>query len=316
MVSIGTFFMQLGLILTCVAILLCIYSSGEIKPSDSLLDITRQGKDFDLNGQQIGFVIALFFGFLWVANYLEKQTVLTLMCSVSTYYFSSNANGEGSAEVRKALYWSHFYHAGSVALGSLILAIVEFLQAFLESVQSENDNAAARCVLCCLKCIEEIVEYINTIAYANMAVSGDSFCTSAWNGFIINLKHLAKFYFAQTLAKMFVLIGFLFVTYFNVLSYLVVSKLITKSYDEINHQALPIIIIVIFTLSTCAIFMGLFDEAVCATLQCMGVDKQLSPDGDCKYGPPTFHEKLRKIYGDDYGKPVQVQDGESQKAER
>jgi hypothetical protein len=140
--------------------------------------------------------VALFFGFLWVAIYIKNQTVVTMMCSVSTYYFSSNANGEGSAQVMKAMYWSNVYHAGSVAFGSLVMAIITFVQALLENVQGESDNAAARCAQCCLTCLEDIIGYNNTIAYANMAVSGDSFCTSAWNGFIINLKHLVKFYFA------------------------------------------------------------------------------------------------------------------------
>jgi hypothetical protein len=48
-------------------------------------------------------------------------------------------------------------------------------------------------------------------------------------------------------------------------------------------------IIVVFTLVTCGLFMGLFDEAVVATRQCMGVDRELSDDGSSKYGPPTMH---------------------------
>jgi len=65
-------------------------------------------------------------------------------------------------------------------------------------------------------------------------------------------------------------------------------------------------IIVVFTLVTCGLFMGLFDEAVVATLQCMGIDRELSHDGQSKYGPPTMHEKLRAIY--DEGKPVVNED--------
>jgi hypothetical protein len=288
-VSIGSFFAQFLFTLGCITVLLCICAAGEIKPSDTSLDVTMQGKDFTLDGQQKGFVVALFFGFLWVMIYLKNQAVMTMMCSVSTYYFSSNADGEGSAQVLKAMYWSHFYHAGSVAFGSLIMAIITFAQALLESVQGESDNAAARCALCCLKCIEDIIEYINTIAYANMAVSGDSFCTSAWNGFIINLKHMTKFYFAQTLALMYVFIGFLFVTLANIMSHFVISHYITHTNEMVTYQGLPTTIIVMFTLVTCGLFMGLFDEAVVATLQCMGVDRELSDDGQSKYGPPTMH---------------------------
>lgn len=64
----------------------------------------------------------------------------------------------------------------------------------------EDGNAAAKVVACianCLmSCLEAIVEHLTKMAYAYMAVSGESFCSSAWNGFILHLKHLAKFVFA------------------------------------------------------------------------------------------------------------------------
>ena len=107
------------------------------------LDNTGQGKYINLDGTQYGFIFALSIGFIWVSNYIKNQTIMTLMCSVSTYYFSSNANGEGSAQVMKAMYWSNYYHAGSVALGSLIMSIVNIIEVILESAEGENENAAA-----------------------------------------------------------------------------------------------------------------------------------------------------------------------------
>jgi len=50
---------------------------------------------------------------------------------------------------------------------------------------------------CCLSCIGSVVEAMNDLAFANMAISGDPFCKSAWNGFMINLRHLGKFYLAE-----------------------------------------------------------------------------------------------------------------------
>jgi len=36
-----------------------------------------------------------------------------------------------------------------------------------------------------LKCLEEIMEYINKAAFAYMAISGKSFCSSALNGLLL-----------------------------------------------------------------------------------------------------------------------------------
>jgi len=49
---------------------------------------------------------------------------------------------------------------------------------------------------CCMRCIEGALEMINEGAFANMAVSGDTYCKSAWSGFIITLRHLFKFFAA------------------------------------------------------------------------------------------------------------------------
>lgn len=71
-----------------------------------------------------------------------------------------------------------------------------------------DENAIAKCLIeCCLKLIEGALEMLSRTAYANMAISGDSFCKSAWNGFIINLRHLVKFYFANSIASVIVMFG-------------------------------------------------------------------------------------------------------------
>lgn len=242
------------------------------------------------------------FGWLWIQIYLSNTTVMTCMCSASTYYFNSNANHTGSADVVKSIWWANWTHAGSVAMGSLMMALIRVIRAIVESRGNGTANAAGKCIMCCLACLEDAVDYINLIAYANMAVSGDSFCTSAWNGFILNLKHCVKFYFAETLAGMFVLIGYLFVVCFNILTLQLVSRYATKSYENIYYFSAPTIIVMFSSLITATLFIGLFSKAVVGTLQSMAVDRDVH-NGETKFGPPSYHKKLRAIYGEGYGKP-------------
>merc|ERR1712166_1501596 len=48
---------------------------------------------------------------------------------------------------------------------------------------------------------------ISTRPYAYMAVSGDGFCKSAWNGFMLNMKHALEFAWAKVLAELFIFTG-------------------------------------------------------------------------------------------------------------
>jgi len=100
--------------------------------------------------------------------------------------------------------WAHTSHVGSIALGSFIhTLLVIFVYPLLNNAEelAASGNPGAKilglCLMCFLKCIEELVEYLNKVAYAYMAITGDKYCTSAWNGFLINLKHLCQFYLAN-----------------------------------------------------------------------------------------------------------------------
>ena len=68
---------------------------------------------------------------------------------------------------------------------------------------------------CYITCLEKVCDYINKSAYCYMAVSGDGFCKSAWNGFLLNMKHAMKFAFANFLAQGFILLGKLGIVVIN-----------------------------------------------------------------------------------------------------
>lgn len=126
-----------------------------------------------------------------------------------------------------------------------------------------------------------------------MAVSGDTFCTSAWNGFLINLKHCVKFYFAQEIGGFFIFMGVLFITCINTLIFWGLAS-IDKSGE---NYVLPLIVMFIFSFIVCKITLGLFDDAIRAILMSLAVDMDLN-GGEPKHGPPTFHEKLNEIFDD------------------
>jgi len=173
------------------------------------------------------------------------------------------------------------------------------MQILCDAASGEKEgepNAAAQCAKCCLKCLEDLVEYINTIAYANMAVTGTSFCTSAWNGFILNLKHMVKFYFAQTLATWFVLMGYFFILVLQALVFFLVTPNMT-----FHDTWGAFLIVFVFSTFVCGVFLGFFDEAVAGTLQCMAVDAELNSGllSTYSFGPPSFHKKMNEVFLDE-----------------
>merc|ERR1711998_382741 len=199
---------------------------------------------------------------------------------------------------------SNFKHAGSIALGSLLHTIVYILRVLVDAVVNAAEEKGGEngivvligCLLkCCVGCLESLIEYLNTTAYAFMAISGDPYCKSAWNGFLLNLKHLIKFYFADILASMFVFIGMLAISALNAGSCFLILKYGTKNADQLSSVWVPMIFIIIYTLITAELFIGFFHQAVTATLMCLAVDLELN--GVVKHGSPSFHEKMDSAQG-------------------
>ena len=118
--------------------LIALYGNLDVRPDPLSEDL--QGKIFVDNSNFMALSLTLLFSFLWLMNYLKYQGVVTCMCSVSTYYFNSSSSGEGQAEVAQALYWASVTHAGSVALGSLLMAVIAMLQILCDAGKGTGED--------------------------------------------------------------------------------------------------------------------------------------------------------------------------------
>lgn len=70
----------------------------------------------------------LLFGMLWMIAFTNAKTAFVTMVSATTYYFDSNKDKEGDASVLTGIRFTYFYHIGSLAFGSFIIAVIQFIQ--------------------------------------------------------------------------------------------------------------------------------------------------------------------------------------------
>ena len=286
-----------------------VVSLNEINPTYN----SPQGKDIVWSKQVTIMCSFMIFGLIWLTFWIQDKTGFICMVGASSYYFSSTKDKEGSASLSSGFHFAYFKHAGSLAFGSLVHTLVSIVRHIVEAASDAaakggEANILLRIILCCaqclIRCFESLVEYINTLAYAYMAVSGDSYCTSAWHGFLLNLKHNAKYNFAVVLANMFVFLGKIFITCLNCATFYLVCRYGYKNIDQVNSIWKPVAMIGISTFVISHIFLSLFDEATLATLHCLAIDMDLH-NGKPKYGPPSFHAKIERIYEDNQHKTRQ-----------
>lgn len=182
----------------------------------------------------------MFFGLLWVNNVIEYCSRFVVITSACTYYFNSKKGEveEGDVEIGYGFKIAYINHIGSIAFAACIISIIQFIKYTFYSLCKRiekigGDNCAVKCLIscatCCLNCIERICDYLNESAFCYMAVSGEPFLASAWAGFLMNLKHGAKFLFANSIAKVFIFLGKLAITLTNCFSLMMIINYITKT---------------------------------------------------------------------------------------
>ncbi|GAA5895354.1 Pns1p [Sporobolomyces salmoneus] len=142
------------------------------------------------SGALIGIMVFAVFNFYYTSQFIINLFLTVEAGIFGTYYYS----GPGATKVAfGAFKRASTYSFGSIAFGSLIVAILDVLRAFFQILRSyENSEgnmigAAIACVAqCCIGCIASLVEYFNRYAYIQIALFGKSYIKAAkdtWNLF-------------------------------------------------------------------------------------------------------------------------------------
>ena len=132
--------------------------------------------------QQGGWILPWVFFLFWTQQVFKNLIHTTVAGLVGTWYFDpQEAKSFCSKALSMSLLRSLTYSFGSICLGSLLVAILQFLNWIVVSLRSEqnrngNANIGVSLLLCCLDCILRLLQGI--IEYFNKWVSSalPSFC--------------------------------------------------------------------------------------------------------------------------------------------
>ncbi|XP_067661086.1 choline transporter-like protein 2 [Haliotis asinina] len=144
--------------------------------------------------------VYLLFMFLWVLNFIIAMGQMVLAGAFASYYWAYNKPDDIPAfPVIGSLGRTLRYHIGSLAFGSLIIAIIQFIRIALEYLDSKlkgSENAVARfflrCLKCCFWCLEKFMKFLNKNAYIMIAVYGRNFCLSAKDAFFLIMRNIVR----------------------------------------------------------------------------------------------------------------------------
>merc|ERR1712242_134005 len=285
-----------------VGAIIFVNSIGEI----TVESIATQSKDVEHSSATLWMMVYMWFGLFWILAFLISCNEFVVIVSTCTWYFSRKDIPDddgipGDSEVWKGFWWSIRYHAGTLAFGSLLIAIVWLIRTIFEYVgekiqSASGDNFATKCLLgcvrCCLDCFDRFMRFVNQNAYIYCALSNESFCSSALNAFILVLKNMAKFSFVNAIGGTFMYIAkFCIAVLTTVVCYFILSNM-----ESIDSVYLPLGVCFIVGYVIGSIFISVFDASSNTILQCYLVDMDISKQSNLEstHVPPTLARFLLK----------------------
>jgi len=292
------------------------------------LEESNKGKRYSWNTDtQRGFAF-VFFSLLWTNAFLIGMNQMILAGAVGIWYFTApdaNGNKKPRGAVKRAAWNACFYHMGSVAFGSLILAIIQFIKYYLQylarQAQYAEKNPSKACAACspcgigkllsgvsianmvyvklllCMAylvaCFERCIKFLNKNAYIQVALLGKNFCRSAWAAFCLILRNAFRIAVLAVVGRGLRYLGLLGI----VAASGVVGFFITEAWkgDEISSPIFPTIVYCLMGLVIGATIMDVLAMSIDTTLQCFVADEEMSGKGQGgEFTPPPLKAHISR----------------------
>lgn len=139
------------------------------------------------------------FGCLWTIQFFHACNQIVIAGTVAAWYFTRK-RGLGISLYFRSFSNLVYYHLGTAAAGSLIIALIQLVRIIFEYMSRKAKAKEmgpiaeffVKCVSCCLWCFEKCLKFLNKNAYIEVAIYGYSFCTAAREAFSVILRNIVR----------------------------------------------------------------------------------------------------------------------------
>ncbi|XP_033634206.1 choline transporter-like protein 4 [Asterias rubens] len=269
---------------------------------------------YDIPDYKLYLQLYMVFALLWMVNFIIALGEMILAGAFASYYWAfSKPNDIPAVAIASSLWRAIRYHLGSLAFGSLIVTIVQFIRIILEYVEkklkgSSLDNCISRFILCCCHCLfwclEKFIRYINRNAYIEIAIYGRSFCAAAKDAFFLLMRNILRAAVLNSITSFL-----LFIFKLTITLGVTVGAFYYFTWDSnplipippLNYIWAPIVVIGVFSYVIAAVFFAVYDMGVDTLFLCFLEDLERHDGSEEK--PYFMSKSLMAVLGKKNKKP-------------
>ncbi|XP_035233718.1 choline transporter-like protein 1, partial [Stegodyphus dumicola] len=219
----------------------------------------------------------LFFGFLWLSQFVLACQNFIVAGAVSVWYFTRDKSKLRNP-ICKSFRILVCFHLGSVAFGSLIIAIMKLIRILFRLLEKYLNNQNQRCEIfwkifqCCLACFENFLKFLSKNAYIMIAIYGDSFCASARRAFGSLTSNAMRVAAVDSIGDFILFVGKVGVT----VAIAFIALEILKNVDGLHYIWVPVALSCLFAFLCCHCFLSVYEMAIDTLLLCFCEDCQMN----------------------------------------
>ncbi|XP_073822600.1 choline transporter-like 2 [Musca autumnalis] len=242
------------------------------------------------------------FTYLWVILFISAYGDMVLACAFSMWYWTFDKKKLPTIPLLKAVGNVTLYHLGTIAFGSLILAIVCPIRRFTEMIEKhlktfknkhlETNNRLIQALLCCVNgvicLLENVLRFLNRNSYITCAIHSASFFASSQKAFALVTQNKVSG-FLLLLSKLLLTSSTCFATYWFLTAY--------PTAFVFKYPLVPIIFVALSGYIMSEVVFNTYGVAVDTLFFCFLVDSNEN-DGSAEkpyYMSKNLHKMLNPI---------------------
>mmetsp|Transcript_33694 Transcript_33694/g.42428 ORF Transcript_33694/g.42428 Transcript_33694/m.42428 type:complete len:669 (+) Transcript_33694:184-2190(+) len=224
----------------------------------------------------------MLFSWFWTSQFVIAMGQIVVAMAVSTWYFCTEKKKQiGNLTVITSIKKSLFYHIGTGAFGSLIIAIIKTIRAIIAYFQRKAKKSGNKvlqavlcCIQCCMWCIEKCMKFLNKNAYIQTAIYGYNFCKSAKKAFFLIARNIVRIAAVSMVGDFVLFIGKVLIPILTtILAYLVLAYSMS---DQLHGLYTPCIFIFLLAYFVALMFVEVFGMAISTILMCYVADEEMN----------------------------------------
>lgn len=226
------------------------------------------------------------FAFFWMTCFVSSLGDIALAGAFASYYWAKNKPKDvPSFPVLRALGRAVRYNLGSLAFGSLIIAIVKIIRVILDYLDkklSATNSSILKIIFtalkCCFWCMEVFFKFLTKNAFIMMAIYGKNFYTSAKDSFMLLVRNCVRAAVVNQVAGILLFLGKALITLgMGVVAFFYFSgQWVVDGIPRVDlyFYFVPIILVLIGSYFVADLFFDVYEMAVDTTFICFLEDSE------------------------------------------